>query len=156
GRRGRRDALEVLGTATAGRGARDRRLEYGERLPHIAHRHIVQQQRIADAGGDRFVMWATYPHELRARTALHQAAALELAQRLAQRRAVDAELPRQLGLGRQPLALAQAAAEDACADRRGHLAIGGLDDERGELDAHAAASNSSRPISMRRISWVPA
>ena len=34
--------------------------------------------------------------------------------------------------------------------------IGRLDLDLRELDAHAAASNSSRPMSMRRISWVPA
>ena len=88
--------------------------------------------------------------------ALYQSAALELAQRLAHGRAVDAELARQLGLRRQPLALAQQARQDARADGGRHLAVGGLDGERGELDAHAAASNSSRPISMRRISCVPA
>ena len=46
--------------------------------------------------------------------------------------------------------------DDARADRRGHLAVGGLEVDLVELDAHAALSKSSRPISMRRISWVPA
>src|SRR4029077_9963749 len=95
-------------------------------------------------------------HELRARTALHQSAALELAQRLPDCRAIDAELPRQLGLRRETLALAPRPSENPLADRRRHLAVGRLEQERGEFDAHPAASNSSRPISMRRISWVPA
>jgi len=34
--------------------------------------------------------------------------------------------------------------------------MSGLDEHLGEFHAHAAASNSSRPISMRRISCVPA
>src|SRR5438477_295550 len=116
----------------------------------------VQQQGVDHARGDRLVPGPAHRHELRARTPLHEAAALELAQRLAHGGAVDAELPRQLRFRGQPLALAQRAGEDPPTDRRGHLAIGGLDEERGELDAHPAASNSSRPISMRRISWVPA
>src|SRR5437660_1674659 len=88
--------------------------------------------------------------------AFHQAAALELAQRLAHGGAVDAELARELGFRGQAIAFAQAAAENALRDGRGHLAVRGLDENLVELHAHAAASNSSRPISMRRISWVPA
>ena len=55
-----------------------------------------------------------------------------------------------------PLALTQRAAENPLADRRGDLAVSRLDQHPVELDTHAAASNSSRPISMRRISCVPA
>jgi hypothetical protein len=86
------------------------------------------------AFGHRVVLRAADRHELRARPALHQAAALELAQRLAHGGAVHAELTRQLRFRRQALTLAQAAAHDALTDRRRHLPVGRLDEYLLEAD----------------------
>ncbi len=156
GRRCGSNAREVIARARPCGAARDGWLEDSERLPHIAHGDIVQEQRLAHPFGDRLPVGPADRHQLRAGPAPQQPAALELAQGFAHGGAVDAELACQLGLRRQPIALAQRAAEDPCADRRRHLAVGRLVQERRELDAQAAASKSSRPISMRRISWVPA
>ena len=154
--RRRRHARQILHRASTRGGLRNRRLEDREGLPDFEECHVVEYEGSAYPRGDRMVLRTTDRHELRPGAAFHQTAALELAQRFAHGGPVDAELARELGLRGQAIALAQAAAENALRDGRGHLAVRGLDENLVELHAHAAASNSSRPISMRRISCVPA
>src|SRR5581483_6601314 len=136
----RREALEVGRGPVAGCNLRHRRLELRQRLPDLEERHVVQREGPADILGDRAVLRATHRHQLRARAALQQPATFELAQGLAYRRAVDAELAGELRLGWQPLALTQLAAENAIGDGGGDLAVARYQQDLIELDAHAALS----------------
>ncbi len=65
---------------------------------------------------------------------------LEFADRLANGRAVDAELARQIGLGGQRIAGAQRAADDALFDEIGDLAVGRVIVERHEQIGHGTFS----------------
>ena len=143
------------------RGARERgrfgrgRLEHLEHLPDLASGNVVQRERLPQSPRDLSRRGPRDDHALRAAPAGDQVRALELAQGLADRRAVHAELRRQLELRRQGVAELERAVEDSRGDLARDPAIAGRERQRFEGRAHAA-STSSRPISMRRISWVPA
>ncbi len=50
----------------------------------------------------------------------------------------------------------QPAGDDVIDQGGGHLAVGGFRDDGFKLQVHAVSLKISRPMSMRRISWVPA
>ena len=115
------------------RGRGDRRFERGQRFPHVVIAHVVQREGARHARGHVDTRRARDHHELRAALALEHAVGLELAQRFAHGAAVHAELPRQLHLGRQPIARVDGRVGDALEQRRGDLAVGGLDADGCEL-----------------------
>ena len=116
----------------------------------------MQHQRTAHTRADVTGARAHHDHALGAAAPAEQPRTVELAQRLAHRGAIDAELARELDLGRQVIAGLQPTGDDVIDQRAGDLAVGGLDRYGLELQVHAVIRNSSRPISMRRISCVPA
>ncbi len=150
------DHRQVLTRSGARGRLGDRRLEQGECFPDFQESDVVHRQCTAHAFRDGSVLRAADGHSPGAGSARDETVALQFAQSLADRGAIDAELPCELRLGGQALTLAQPPVHDPLADGGGHLPIGGLDKDMLELDAHAAASNNSRPISIRRISCVPA
>ena len=116
-----------LGPRLRAAAAGDGRFERRERLPDVVIGHVVQGERAADARGDGAAMGPRDHHELGAALAFQHAIGLELAQRFAHGAAVNAELPRQLHLRRQPVAGIDGARGDAVEQGGGHLAVGGLD-----------------------------
>jgi len=149
--------LAAIGSLAPRGGERgQRRFQNGEPLPDILEGHFVQHQCPAHAGADLSGARPHHHHALGTPASPEQARAIEFAQRFAHGGSIDAELARQLELGRQVIAHLKTAGDDVLDQRAGHAAVSGLDGDRLEQQIHAVMRNSSRPMSMRRISWVPA
>ena len=123
--------LQTVGGLAPGGGERgQRRLQDRESFPYILESHFVQHQRPAHACADMARARPHHHHALGAAAAPEQAGTVQLAQRFAHRGAIDAELARQLELGRQVIAHLETAGADVLDQRAGHAAVSGLDGDR--------------------------
>ena len=144
------EGYEISRLALARRRRRDGRLERGERLPHIVIAHVVQCEGARNARRHVDALRARDHHELRAALAFEHAIGLELAQRLAHRSAMHAELARQFDLRGQAFASADGAVGDAIEQGGGHLAIGGFDANGLELSGAVAEGGAVAAFSASR------
>ncbi len=146
----------IGGVAPRGGERSQRRFANGEPLPHILEGHFVQHQCAAHAGTNLSDARPDHYHALGAPASPEQSCTVKFAQRTTHGGPVDTELARQLEFGRQMITHLQAAGDDVLDQCAGHAAVSGLDGDRLEQEIHAVMRNSSRPMSMRRISCVPA
>ncbi len=124
---------------------RGRRFDRHHRLPQFEEGHIVQRQRAAHARADAPRLRAGDPQPLLAAPAAEQTVGLQFADGLADGRAVDAELTRQIRFRGQGIAGAQRARDDALLDEIGDLAVGRVIVERQEQIGHSALSEQLAP-----------
>src|ERR1700677_874549 len=149
-------ALTICSTPACRGSGRERRLYDHQRFPHVEKGDIVKHQRTSNACAHLPGGRPNDDHPLGAAAPTEKSRAVEFAQGLTNSRAIDSKLTCELEFRWQTVALLESAGDDIINERRCNLTVSRLHRQRIELHVHAVSLKTSRPMSMRRISWVPA
>ncbi len=115
----------------------------------------MQRQRPADAVRDGLGFGSADHHQFRTAMPAQYPGGLQFANRFTDSGTIDTKLSCQLLFRRQSNPRTQGPIRDPGEQRHRDLAVCGFEPQRFKF-VHAVFAYSSRPISMRRISWVPA